>query len=153
MSKKQMGFTLIEIVMVLVLLGILSAVAVPKYFDLQERALNSAAQATVAEVQARLNARFAAALMAGQKCSDAVNTAFNGNTKVTEAEDEIGADGAYGEHWSIKTLTKPTDNSTTTPITVTYKADAGDEGKDFDSFAGVAFKITVPACTLTSTTP
>ena len=29
MSKKQMGFTLIEIVMVLVLLGILSAVAVP----------------------------------------------------------------------------------------------------------------------------
>ena len=30
----QKGFTLIEIVMVLVLLGILAAVAVPKYFDL-----------------------------------------------------------------------------------------------------------------------
>lgn len=32
----ETGFTLIEVVMVLVLLGILSAVAVPKYFDLQE---------------------------------------------------------------------------------------------------------------------
>ena len=34
----QKGFTLIEIVMVLVLLGIMAAVAVPKYFDLQELA-------------------------------------------------------------------------------------------------------------------
>lgn len=33
-SQSAQGFTLIEIVMVLVLLGILSAVAVPKYFDL-----------------------------------------------------------------------------------------------------------------------
>lgn len=37
-NAPQAGFTLIEIVMVLVLLGILSAVAVPKYFDLQEEA-------------------------------------------------------------------------------------------------------------------
>lgn len=35
MRSKAFGFTLIEIVMVLVLLGILSAVAVSKYFDLQ----------------------------------------------------------------------------------------------------------------------
>lgn len=72
MSKKQMGFTLIEIVMVLVLLGILSAVAVPKYFDLRDTAEQKAAQAIVAEAQARINGAFANALLNDSKsCKDA----------------------------------------------------------------------------------
>lgn len=65
MSKKQMGFTLIEIVMVLVLLGILSAVAVPKYFDLKDQAEAKASGAIAAEVQARLNGGFANELLNG----------------------------------------------------------------------------------------
>ena len=51
----QKGFTLIEIVMVLVLLGILAAVAVPKYFDLQEEAERAAVKTIEQEFQARLN--------------------------------------------------------------------------------------------------
>jgi len=34
--KNQKGFTLMEIIAVLVILGILAAVAVPKYIDLQD---------------------------------------------------------------------------------------------------------------------
>jgi len=53
--KNQKGFTLIEIIAVLVLLGILAAVAVPKYMDLTNTAREKAAAGQIAEVKGRLS--------------------------------------------------------------------------------------------------
>lgn len=67
------GFTLVEIVAVLVLLGILAAVAVPKFFDLSSDAEKKAAEAALMEAQVRINAGYSKAIYAGKSCEDAVN--------------------------------------------------------------------------------
>lgn len=53
--RSQEGFTLIEIISVLVLIGILAAVAVPKFINLQADARDKAAEAAVSEGIAQVN--------------------------------------------------------------------------------------------------
>ncbi len=48
--KDQRGFTLIEIIMVIVLLGIIAAIAIPKYIDLRTEAADATASGIVGAI-------------------------------------------------------------------------------------------------------
>ena len=49
--KKQAGFTLIELVIVIIILGILAVTAAPKFLNLQDDAKKAAANGVLAAVQ------------------------------------------------------------------------------------------------------
>ncbi len=102
--KSEDGFTLIEIIAVLVIMGILAAVAVPKFFDLQTRSREKAVYTAVSELKVRVNQHFASELLDG-KTFDVI--AFQGTAVGTD----IGGEFVIGG-W--------TDGSTQITFTVLY---------------------------------
>ncbi len=96
--KNTHGFTLIEVILTLVILGILATVAIPKFFDMQERSRLKALNSCIAVLNGQANVSFANNIM---------NIGFNG-----------GYDGYVGSGDPDFVITGQTPN---TPATGTIK--------------------------------
>lgn len=64
-NRRRLGFTLIELIAVIVVLAILAGVAVPRYFDYTDRARTSAVQGTLGNVRSAIQNFYANASLSG----------------------------------------------------------------------------------------
>jgi MSHA pilin protein MshA len=123
--KNQNGFTLIELVIVIVLLGVLAAIAVPRFVNLEDDAQAAALNASAAAITSAMNINYGgcavdnhqvgADCVAVDSCADAASVVNGGlgNFEVA-ADTAIPANNGSTETCTLRRIgtTTPTEDFT-----------------------------------------
>jgi MSHA pilin protein MshA len=127
--KNQNGFTLIELVIVIVLLGVLAAIAVPRFVNLEDDAQEAALNASAAAITSAMNINYAGCAVnnhdavanpndckAVETCGDA-DEVLNGGLGVFEVSNATATVGLNNGDTLACTLRRQGTTSPTRPFT------------------------------------
>lgn len=136
--QKQQGFTLIELVVVIIILGILAVTAAPKFINLQGDARVSTLQGVKAAIQGANTLVYSKAALAGEEKTDSTSIAIDATTDVNIAygyitaqkDDIVAATDISSAEWvldeSVTGEVKISQNGAPEKCYFIYKAAAGE---------------------------
>lgn len=129
-TNTNKGFTLIELIMVIVILGILAAVAVPKFFDVTAQAHYKNQKAVLGNIKAGLNLYAANELVANGSRAFPDGDVLEAGTKLAQILDEVP------ENWDIGTVTADDDIAL-----IVYSGGATDTTYTYTSTGGSSYTL------------
>ena len=101
MLANDKGFTLIEIIAVIIIMGILAAVAVPKFFSMQEDAKRASLNGALSEAAARFNHAYARYILDEKRSPTSMDDLDTADYLGTNAANNTGEDiGDFYIKWT-----------------------------------------------------